>query len=169
MSESVPITPDRLWAPWRVSYIKQADPPSGCIFCDFPKEMDDEKHLIVHRGETAFVIMNRYPYNNGHLMVVPYRHTAELGDLNDSELLEMMQLVRQAQSALSATMAPHGYNVGMNLGRVAGAGIDTHLHVHVVPRWNGDTNFMPVIGGTKVISEALEQSWKLLKEAFDHH
>lgn len=166
MSEPISITPDRLWAPWRVEYIKQSNPPSGCIFCDFPKASDDRENLIVHRGDKAFVIMNRYPYNNGHVMIVPYQHTALLSDLCDSEMLELMHLLRQTQAALDLTMQPQGYNIGMNLGRVAGAGIDAHLHIHVVPRWNGDTNFMPVTGGTKVISEALDQSWEQLKNAF---
>ncbi|MCK5145229.1 HIT domain-containing protein [bacterium] len=166
MSDSNNIHPDRLWAPWRKEYITKIDPPGGCIFCDLPEEGNDRKNLILHRGETAFVIMNRFPYNNGHLMVVPYHHTAELDELSDSELLELMHLIRQAQAALKKTLKPQGFNVGMNVGRIGGAGIADHLHLHVVPRWNGDTNFMPIIGGTKVISEALESTWEQLTGNF---
>lgn len=152
---------DKLWAPWRMEYIQQ-EKPAGCIFCDKPREERDRDNLILHRGRLAFVIMNFYPYNNGHLMVVPYRHIADLALLSEAEQLELMALLGRCTTILSAEMHPHGFNIGMNLGRVAGAGIDDHLHFHVVPRWNGDTNFMPVTGHTKVLSQGLFESWDAL-------
>jgi ATP adenylyltransferase len=135
----------------------------GCIFCLKPKQKGDAKNLILLRGREAFVIMNLYPYNNGHLMVAPYRHIGDLGKLSDSELLEMMNLARRCQRAMAATMRPDGFNLGFNLGRTAGAGIADHVHLHLVPRWNGDTNFMPVLAGTKVVSEGLAQTYRKLK------
>ncbi len=156
---------DKLWAPWRMEYILQ-EKPQGCIFCDKPKENRDRENLILHRGAHAFVIMNFYPYNNGHLMVVPYRHTADLAGLNAEEQLELMQLLGVCTSILSRTMSAQGFNIGMNLGRVAGAGVDDHLHFHIVPRWNGDTNFMPVTGHTKVLSQGLMESWDALMTHF---
>lgn len=136
----------------------------GCIFCLKPKQKSDAKNLILLRGREAFVIMNLYPYNNGHLMVAPYRHIGDLGKLRDSELLEMMNLARRSQRAMAATMRPDGFNLGFNLGRAAGAGIADHVHLHLVPRWNGDTNFMPVLAGTKVVSEGLAQTYRRLKK-----
>lgn len=136
----------------------------GCIFCLKPKQKSDAKNLILLRGREAFVIMNLYPYNNGHLMVAPYRHIGDLGKLRDSELLEMMNLARHSQRAMAATMRPDGFNLGFNLGRAAGAGIADHVHLHLVPRWNGDTNFMPVLAGTKVVSEGLAQTYRRLKK-----
>ncbi|GAB4342483.1 MAG: HIT domain-containing protein [Calditrichia bacterium] len=159
---------ENLWAPWRMEYIEQAANGSGeqgCIFCNRLEQSDDEKNLILFRGKNAFVIMNRFPYNNGHLMVVPNRHTGELTEVNPDEAAEMFKLVQLCLQALRKTMSPHGFNVGMNLGRVAGAGIEDHLHYHIVPRWNGDTNFMPVLGNTKVISESLEKSYGKLHRA----
>lgn len=155
-----------LWAPWRMSYILQLDQTEECIFCTKPKGQHDEEHLILHRGKTCFVMMNLFPYNNGHLMVAPYRHTADLGGLSDEERLDLMGLVGPWTRILSDVLGAQGFNIGMNLGRVAGAGIDQHLHLHVVPRWNGDTNFMPVVGDTKVISEALTETYRKLREAF---
>jgi ATP adenylyltransferase len=158
--------PGILWAPWRIEYIENAEKPSGCIFCLKPRETDDRANLIACRGKSAFVIMNRYPYNSGHLMVVPMRHTADLAVLGDDEKLELFELLVASQRALTDVMRPQGFNIGMNLGRSAGAGIADHLHFHVVPRWNGDTNFMPVLGHTKVVSEGLDQTWSKLVEAF---
>ena len=155
-----------LWAPWRMSYILQVDQTEECIFCTKPKEERDEENLILHRGEVCFAMMNLFPYNNGHLMVAPYRHTADLGGLSDEEHLEMMALAGQCTEILSEILKAAGFNIGMNLGRVAGAGIDQHLHLHVVPRWNGDTNFMPIVGDTKVISEALVDTYRKLREGF---
>jgi len=156
---------EKLWAPWRIEYIlskKEKD----CIFCSKPAEQDDKKNLILLRGEFSFVIMNYYPYNNGHLMVVPYRHVAELPDLSKHENSEIMKFLTVCTKALQQSMFPHGFNIGMNMGEVAGAGIKDHLHFHIVPRWNGDTNFMPITGHTKVVSEALEETWKKLKPLF---
>jgi ATP adenylyltransferase len=155
-----------LWAPWRMEYIQNADKTSGCIFCDKPKESNDKVNLIVYRGKSVFVMMNRYPYNNGHLMVIPFRHTSELASLTPDEKLELIDLLVLSKEALKEVMQPHGFNIGMNLERVAGAGITDHLHFHIVPRWDGDTNFMPVVGHSKVISEGLEQTWEKLNHAF---
>jgi len=159
---------ERLWAPWRFQYVKEAvkRTEEGCIFCEKPSESNDQENLILHRGKTGFIILNKYPYNNGHLMVVPYRHVAELHLLTPEEKLELMELIAMAISALKKAMSPHGFNIGMNLGRVAGAGIDEHLHFHVVPRWRGDTNFMTVTGDTKVISAGLKETWEGLKPYF---
>jgi ATP adenylyltransferase len=157
---------DILWAPWRMEYIRNTDKASGCIFCDKPKESEDKRNLIVHRAELTFVMMNRYPYNNGHLMVVPFRHTSEMSSLSRSERQELFDLLVLSQEALKEVMQPHGFNIGMNLERVAGAGVVDHLHFHIVPRWDGDTNFMPVVGHTKVLSEGLEETWKKLNRVF---
>ena len=154
----------RLWAPWRMVYIEGIDRggDTGCIFCDKPAESADRENLILHRGETCFIIMNRFPYNNGHLLIVPYLHTAELGDLDTAVRLELFDTCDLAVRAMKNTMRPDGFNLGANLGRTAGAGIADHFHLHLVPRWNGDTNFMPVVGSTKVISESLEHTYDKL-------
>ncbi|MFQ5602533.1 MAG: HIT domain-containing protein [bacterium] len=156
---------DILWAPWRMDYIL-ADKVDECIFCSKTKEQDDQNNLILVRGEFNFVIMNKYPYNNGHLMVVPYRHTDSLETLNGDERLELMDMVSNSIKILRETIQPDGFNVGVNLGKVAGAGIDDHIHFHIVPRWAADTNFMPVVGQTKVVSEALAQTWNKLHQKF---
>jgi len=155
-----------LWAPWRIEYIRSPK-HDGCIFCDFPKEDRDRERLILYRGEHSFIIMNNYPYNPGHVMIAPYRHVGKWEDLTDDELLEIMELSQLMIKALKKAMNPHGFNMGVNLGRVAGAGIDDHVHLHIVPRWNGDTNFMPVIADTKVIPESLEEAYDELKKAID--
>ena len=157
--------PDILWAPWRMEYILGTK-ENGCIFCDKPKQDTDRENLIVHRGRLSFVVMNKYPYNNGHLMVVPYRHEAEFERLTAEENLELMALLQSSVRALRKIMAPHGFNLGMNVGAAAGAGIDCHLHFHIVPRWRADTNFMPVVGHTKVISEGLWETWGQLRQVF---
>ena len=154
-----------LWAPWRMEYIL-GEKESGCIFCTRINQQNDRKNLILFRGENNFVIMNKYPYNNGHLMVVPNRHTSEFDSLSDPEKLEMMNLVSKSMNVLKKTVSPDGFNVGLNIGKIAGAGIDDHLHFHIVPRWAADTNFMPVVGQTKVISEDLGETWDRLKEGF---
>lgn len=156
----------RLWAPWRIEYIK-GPKEEGCFFCKYSHEHEDRKNLILHRGKHAFVMMNFYPYNNGHLMIAPYRHTAELDDLDDATKLEMMNYIVHCQRALSKYLSAQGFNIGINIGRVAGAGIEDHLHIHIVPRWNGDTNFMPVSGHTKVISQGLEDTWLTLRQYFE--
>ncbi|WP_099210217.1 HIT family protein [Thermococcus henrietii] len=155
-----------LWAPWRIEYIRSPK-HDGCIFCDFPKENLDKERLILYRGKHAFVIMNNYPYNPGHVMVAPYRHVANWEELTDEELLEIMKLTQLMIKAIKRAMNPDGFNLGVNLGRVAGAGIDSHVHLHIVPRWNGDTNFMPVIADTKVIPESLQEAYDELKRAIE--
>ncbi|HTE17833.1 MAG TPA: HIT domain-containing protein [Armatimonadota bacterium] len=155
---------DKLWAPWRMAYIA-VEAPSGCVFCCKPQEADDREQLILYRGEHCFLLMNLFPYNNGHLMVAPFRHTADLVGLTADEQAEMMRLTRYCVCILQHAFRPDGYNAGMNLGRTAGAGIADHLHMHVVPRWNGDTNFMPVIGETKVLPDALYGSYDKLAVA----
>lgn len=158
---------DILWAPWRMEYILRAkegeDEP--CIFCSRIKQKFDKKNLILHRSQKAFIMMNRFPYNNGHLMVVPNRHIGDLLVLNSKEKSELFSLLQLSIKTLNLVMDPHGFNIGMNLGQVAGAGIENHFHFHIVPRWNGDTNYMPVISNTKVVSEALDKSYEKLAEA----
>ncbi len=156
---------ETLYSPWRMAYIASADKPQSCIFCEFPKKNEDESLLILHRGKSCFVIMNAYPYNPGHLMVVPYRHIADYEDLEEMELLEMHRLAGDCIVAMKKIMAPHGFNMGINLGRIAGAGVDGHVHLHVVPRWSGDTNFTTVVGQTRVLPEALPITFAKLKEA----
>jgi ATP adenylyltransferase len=135
----------------------------GCLFCEKPKEGDDEKALIVARSELSFAMLNRYPYNSGHLMVAPFRHVGELEKVKDDESLDMQQLLQRCVRTLKEAMQPEGFNIGMNLGVVAGAGIPDHLHWHVVPRWTGDTNFMPVVGETKILPEILSESLERLR------
>jgi len=138
-----------LWAPWRLEYVEQADERSGCIFCE------PESELVVDRGPHAFVVLNRFPYSAGHLLVAPGRHIGVYGELTDEEVLDVHRLATASIAALDAEYGPHGYNLGWNLGRSAGAGVVDHVHLHVVPRWTGDTSFMPVVAGAKVIPEAL--------------
>ena len=157
---------DRLWAPWRIDYIK-SEKEKGCIFCDKPAEGDDRSMLILHRGENSFVIMNLYPYNNGHLMVSPNTHTSEFDKLPRDTQLEMMKLVSQSMRILKKTIHPDGFNFGANFGTIAGAGIKDHLHLHIVPRWDGDTNFMPVTGNTKVQVSSLIDMCELLSKEFN--
>jgi ATP adenylyltransferase len=159
---------DKLWAPWRMKYIREGidKPQNGCIFCAKPRETEDKRNLILYRGKNAYVICNAFPYTNGHLLVVPYAHTSDLDDLDEATTLEVWKLVALCRGVLIKAFSPDGFNIGMNLGRVEGAGIDTHLHVHIVPRWNGDVNFMPVIGETKVISQSLQDTYEALKDGF---
>ena len=149
-----------LWAPWRMEFIKSHCPKSGCVFCEIAKggTKKDSENLVVHRGTGAFVVMNRYPYNSGHLLVTPSDHVGELGKLSKEVSLELHGLLEGALETLKRVMSPQGFNIGMNLGAVAGAGIQDHLHWHIVPRWQGDTNFMPVLGDSKVISEHLVET-----------
>lgn len=156
---------DRLWTPWRMAYIKGDERHASCIFCDFPSQQDgnDESNLIVARGDQAFVILNKFPYNTGHVMVAPYRHTAEWETLTAAELAEIGTWSQRIIEALKTTMGPQGFNVGVNQGIPAGAGIADHVHLHVVPRWGGDTNFMTTVGDTKVLPEALETTYQRLK------
>ena len=154
-----------IWAPWRVAYIR-AEKPKNCIFCDKPKEDKDAENRILFRGKYTFVMMNNYPYNPGHLMVIPYRHISSIVDLNDDERLEQSQVAANCIVALKKVFNPAGFNTGMNLGKVAGAGIEEHIHTHIVPRWQGDTNFMPVIGDVRVIPEAVDDTYRKLKVEF---
>ena len=147
--------------------IAKGEPKSGCIFCDLPRANADRDNLILGRTQHCFAILNKYPYNNGHLMVVPRRHTGELHSLPDGEYQELAEMLRVALRLLITSYAPQGANLGMNLGRIAGAGIADHLHWHIVPRWNGDTNFMPVIGETKVMIEHLHAGYDKLRPLFD--
>ncbi len=154
-----------LWAPWRMEFIK--DPKkAGCVFCDLPKENDDKKNLILHRGEKAYVILNKYPYNNGHLMIVPYRHEKDFDSLVPDEGNELFGLAQKAYGVLRTALSPEGYNLGMNLGVSGGAGIRDHLHLHIVPRWNGDTNFMPVLADVKSVPQHLSTSYDELETGF---
>ncbi len=152
-----------LWAPWRLKYIK-APKEKGCFLCRYIKSKNDEKNLILFRGGSAFIILNRYPYNSGHLMVAPMRHTADLSLLTDDEQLELIKLTGKAIDILKKAFSPMGFNIGVNLGRVAGAGLEDHLHFHVVPRWNGDTNFMPATSNTKVMPQLLEETYRILRK-----
>jgi ATP adenylyltransferase len=155
----------QLWAPWRLEYIKSADEEPGCLFCDAAAG-DDEERLVVRRGTRAIVILNKFPYSSGHFMVAPVRHVGEFGDLEADEALELHRLASSGMGALAETYAPQGYNVGWNLGRIAGAGVVDHVHMHVVPRWAGDTNFMPVLADVKVLPEHLEDTRRRLAAAW---
>jgi ATP adenylyltransferase len=155
----------QLWAPWRLEYIQRADELEGCVFC-LAAAGEDTETLVVHRGVHAFALLNRFPYASGHLMVTPYRHLAEFGGLSDEEALELHRLVESGMAALAETFSPQGYNVGWNLGRIAGAGVVDHVHVHVVPRWAGDTNFMPVLADVKVLPEHLTETRAKLAAAW---
>ena len=159
----------RIWAPWRLEYVKDAakDNEDECIFCAKPAADDDESNLIVHRGERCFVILNLFPYTNGHLMVAPYEHSGALQEIDPETVAEMMALGQQAMRILEDAYAPHGYNVGFNQGRIAGAGFEGHIHMHVVPRWGGDTNFMPVLADTRVMPQTVQQSYEALRGSFD--
>ncbi len=158
---------ERLWAPWRLEYVKSADERNKeeCIFC-VAKE-DDRNSLLIHRGEHTVTMLNKYPYNNGHLMVAPIRHLAELEGLTEEETLEIQKLTTHAVKVLKKLFNPDGFNIGLNIGRSAGAGIVGHLHWHVVPRWNGDTNFMPVLADVKIIPEHLSQTLSTLRPHFE--
>lgn len=156
---------DYLWTPWRYRYIADGPKEDRCIFCDAVAANDDEKFLIVLRGEKNFVILNLYPYTSGHVMVVPYAHVADFSAADPDTLAEMMRLAQRVQVALTKTYHPQGFNLGMNLGRAAGAGITQHLHLHVLPRWSGDANFMTVVGETRVEPEELSTTFKRLRSA----
>jgi ATP adenylyltransferase len=158
----------RIWAPWRLPYVKDAskDTDEGCIFCTAPAANDDRRTLIVHRGDRCFVILNKFPYTNGHLMVAPYEHLATLPELDSETVGEMMALAQRAIVVLGGAYGPQGYNAGLNQGRVAGAGFADHIHLHVVPRWAGDTNYMPVVADTRVMPQSLEDSYAALEGKF---
>jgi ATP adenylyltransferase len=155
----------QLWAPWRLEYIKSADEQPGCLFCDAAAG-DDQERLVLYRGTGAIALLNKFPYSSGHFMVAPVRHVGEFGELEDEEALEVHRLASAGIGALAETYAPQGYNVGWNLGRIAGAGVVDHVHLHVVPRWAGDTNFMPVLADVKVMPEHLEETHRRLREVW---
>jgi ATP adenylyltransferase len=153
-----------LWAPWRMDYIL-GEKERGCIFCVKPKRKKDKENLILYQGKYAFVMMNKFPYNNGHVMVVPKRHCCDLDELNDNELQELFYLMKVSTQVLKSSLHPHGFNIGMNIGKVGGAG-EEHIHFHIVPRWIGDTNFMPILGETKIVPEYLEHTYQKLRSAY---
>ena len=156
---------EQIWAPWRIGYI-QKEKPEGCTLCEKPRQNNDTVNYILYRGEKNFVILNSYPYNPGHLMVAPYRHVANLEELTDAERNEHFEMVSRSIKLLKRVFNPGGFNVGINIGKVAGTGIDDHVHTHIVPRWQGDTNFMPVLSDVRVVPEALAETYKKLKGKF---
>lgn len=158
----------RLWAPWRMEYILSKEKHKRCLFCDYPKQdkKDDKKNLILYRGKHCFVILNRYPYNSGHLMVVPYFHTPSFNGLSDEVLFDFIKTVDKSVQILKAVLRPDGFNLGLNFGKVAGAGLEQHMHMHIVPRWTGDTDSMPILSGTRVIPEHLKKTYQKLKKFF---
>jgi ATP adenylyltransferase len=153
----------QLWAPWRLEYIRQADQQEGCLFCR-AAEGEDEAGLVLHRGRHAFALLNKYPYASGHLMVAPYRHVGEFSELEDGEVLGVHRVASQGMGVLAQLYGPQGFNLGWNLGRIAGAGVVDHVHLHVVPRWAGDTNFMPVLADVKVLPEHLVETRRRLAQ-----
>ena len=158
---------ERLWAPWRMKFIEELrDKGSGCIFCELAQPGDDRERLVLHRGKSCYAVLNRYPYNNGHMMVVPYRHAGELSDLTGDEHREMLAICSGAMGIVREAMEAEGFNMGINVGAVAGAGITGHIHMHLVPRWRGDSNFLPIIGGTKSLPEYLDDTYGRLVEGF---
>lgn len=157
---------DYLWTPWRYQYITTSDKPCECVFCAAALGGDDRELLVVFRGKANFVILNRFPYTSGHVMVVPVEHVATLEELSEEALMEMFRLARDCERHLRAVYHPEGLNLGMNIGKSAGAGIAGHLHLHVLPRWTGDTNFMTVVGETRVLPEDLEVTWQRLRAAW---
>jgi len=158
---------DVLYSPWRMKYILSKK-EEKCIFCIRPSSDNDEKHFILYRSQHSFVILNLFPYNNGHLMAIPYKHVSKLNDLNKEEISDLFETVQLCEKVMHRAYSPDGLNIGLNLGRSAGAGIDTHLHVHIVPRWNGDVNFMTAVCATRVIPESFEKTYELLKEHFEN-
>lgn len=159
---------ENLWAPWRMAFIApKTPPPPGCIFCTQPAAQRDDEYHILYRGERCFMMLNRYPYNNGHLMIAPFQHVGSISLLDTETLTELMTQAQLALKAIHLAMNPDGFNMGINEGKVAGAGFDEHMHYHVVPRWNGDTNFMPVVADIKVMPEHLDNVYKQLKVALE--
>ena len=158
---------EHIWSPWRYKYVASADHETGCIFCGVQQQGSDRENLIIHRASLNFVILNLFPYTSGHLMIVPYEHTASLTSVGERVTTEMMALTKKAQSSLEAEYRPDGFNIGMNLGRNAGAGVADHIHLHVVPRWAGDANFVSIIGETRVLPEDLSTTFDRLRKHFD--
>jgi ATP adenylyltransferase len=158
---------ENLWSPWRMKYVTDADNPGVCVFCEAPAQQDGANNLIVHRGEQVYAILNRYPYTSGHLMVVPMHHSGKLEDLSTEARAEMMELISRCVQVLTDEYQAQGFNVGANLGAAAGAGIPQHVHFHIVPRWQGDTNYMSSIAGIRVVPEALEKSYQRISQAWE--
>jgi ATP adenylyltransferase len=171
LDRRLPLERKNLWAPWRIGYILDINnPPEECFICTYREHPDkDDTNLVLWRSPWSIVVLNRYPYNNGHMLIAPQRHIAELSEATDEELLDMMKLVREAQQCLTLAIHPQGFNVGINVGRCAGAGLPGHLHLHIVPRWDGDTNFVSVCSDTKVISQSLEELLEQLRETSREH
>jgi len=155
-----------LWSPWRMTYIDNANKVEGCVFCNAQAKEDSPENLIIQRGKLAFVILNRYPYTSGHVMVVPFAHKPNLEELDSATRAEMMELTSQATSVLRKIYGTKSFNVGVNIGEAAGAGVKEHVHIHIVPRWVGDTNFMSTLAETRVLPETLEDSWRRIREGF---
>jgi ATP adenylyltransferase len=156
---------ERIWAPWRIDYILN-EKPSDCIFCVSSDQEQDRDRLILHRTGLSLVMLNRYPYNNGHMMIAPFRHTADMNELSIAEMLDLFAALRLCRNVLEKTAAPQGFNIGINLGKAAGAGVDDHIHIHIVPRWNGDTNFMSVISDVRIMPENLLNTYEKLLPGF---
>ncbi|MFY9558498.1 MAG: HIT domain-containing protein [Blastocatellia bacterium] len=159
---------EHIWSPWRYKYIASADREEGCVLCRIEQEHKDQENYVIHRAELNFIILNLFPYTSGHLMIVPYEHQASLAAASGAATTEMIELAKRAQLALETEYHPDGFNIGMNLGRSAGAGVADHLHLHVVPRWSGDANFVSIVGETRVLPEDLETTYLKLKQHFDH-
>ena len=157
---------NKIWAPWRIRYIEKSKNKESCVLCFFAKNKKlDKKHFVILRGEYCFSVLNIYPYNNGHFMTSPLRHIKNIEDLSKEEILDIFEIIKKTKAIINSALKPNGYNIGINLGKVSGAGIDKHLHIHVVPRWQGDTNFMPTISNTKIISQSLKELYdKLTKK-----
>lgn len=153
----------RIWAPWRMEYILNSR-KKGCFLCDICRKDKDEQNFVLKRGKSVFLLLNKYPYNNGHLMIAPYKHVDTLESLNANEMSEMMQMASTACKALRKSLNPDGFNLGLNIGAAAGAGLRDHIHLHIVPRWEGDTNFMPVLGDVKIIPQTLDELWRKLRK-----
>ena len=161
---------EKLWAPWRIPYVQSCDKTSDCFLChDLNNPQEDDKNLVLWRTDKSIVVLNHFPYNNGHLLIAPARHIPSFEQTTDEEMLELNKLIRESQKVLSLAIKPHGFNIGMNFGRCAGAGLPDHMHIHVVPRWNGDTNFINVCSKTSVISQSLTELLKTLKQISDEH
>ncbi|HWP46968.1 MAG TPA: HIT domain-containing protein [Candidatus Limnocylindrales bacterium] len=158
---------ETLWAPWRIEYIL-SDKKKGCLFCTALAEKEDEVHYVLYRGKHSFIMMNLYPYNNGHLMIIPYRHVPYLADLTQEEILDVFSEVQRCETILRKAFHPEGFNMGINIGAVAGAGVKDHIHVHIVPRWGGDTNYMTVIAEVRVIPEHIKSTYRTLLPYFHH-
>lgn len=154
---------DVIFAPWRKEYVSRHG-GTKCLFCQTAKKKNDFRSGLLYRGKTCFILLNTFPYNTGHLMIAPYRHLSDFAELNSSESKELIELIKKSTAAIKRALKPDGFNIGVNLGKVAGAGVAKHLHIHIVPRWKGDTNFIPIIGQTKVLPESLKETYEKLKQ-----